>query len=71
MYEEFVACRYCKYAQHLSHSPLQMLCEKKGVVNSSEKCRKFELDMLSIQPPCKKRNLSDKSTRLTKEDFAL
>ena len=48
MYEEFVECRYCKFATALAHSPLEMLCEKRGVVAAGGKCKKFDLDLLSI-----------------------
>lgn len=71
MYDEYVMCRYCKYAELLAHSQTQVLCSKKGIVEASGKCRKFDLDLLSIQPPAKKRDLTEKQSRFTSEDFSI
>lgn len=71
MYDEFVMCRYCRYATTLSHSQTQMLCEKHGIVDVAGKCRKFELDLLAIQPPAKKRDLADKKGRFNAADFSI
>ena len=71
MYEEFVECRYCKFATALAHSPLEMLCEKRGVVAAGGKCKKFDLDLLSITPPPKKRSINDKKDKFKADDFAI
>lgn len=71
MYDEFVMCRYCKFASTLSHSQTQVLCEKRGIVAAGEKCRKFDLNLLAIDPPAKKRDLTDKKMKFTSQDFSI
>ena len=71
MYDEFVMCRYCKHAEALAHSQVQVLCSKRGVVEANNKCGKFDLNLLSIQPPAKKRDLNEKQSKFTSADFSI
>ncbi len=71
MYDEFVMCRYCKHAELLAHSQMQVLCSKRGIVEANGRCRKFDLNLLSIQPPAKKRDLNEKQSKFTSADFSI
>jgi len=44
------ACVYCVFAKDINDENF-MLCKKKGVVESSYKCRKFVYDPLKREPP--------------------
>lgn len=46
-------CKYCEKASAL-HDSDTMLCEKKGIVNASQKCRSFRYDPLKREPKIKK-----------------
>ncbi len=52
------ACAYCEYATKTIHED-KMLCEKKGIVSSDFKCRKFVYD-LQKHAPAKKYILIEK-----------
>ncbi len=71
MYDEFVECRYCKFATVLAHSSAEVLCEKRGVVSAGGKCKKFDLNLLSIKPPARKRSINDKKSKFKAEDFSI
>lgn len=45
-------CKYCERASALS-DPDTMLCEKKGIVSASHKCRAFTYDPLKREPKIK------------------
>ena len=48
--------KYCKYCEKASalHDSDTMLCEKKGLVNASQKCHSFRYDPLKRDPKIKK-----------------
>lgn len=71
MYEEFVECRYCKFAVPLAHSAVEVLCEKRGLVQASGKCKKFDLNLMAVAPPSKKRSLDGKKRNFKAEDFSI
>jgi len=58
-------CAYCVHARDFSEG--RVLCEKKGPVSETYKCRSFEYDPLRRQPapPVKMRN------NVSEEDFKL
>ncbi len=60
------SCTYCKFAAKLSDE--QILCSKKGVVDSDSSCRKFRYDPCKRIPP--KAKAMDFS-QYSEEDFKL
>ena len=71
MFDEYMMCKYCKFASPLMHSKNEVLCQKKGVVLATEKCRKFDINMLAVAPSPKKKDLGDKASLFTAEDFSI
>lgn len=60
------SCSYCVHSTSLNED--QILCVKKGIVNATKKCRKFEYD------PCKRIPVKAKALDFDKyneEDFSL
>lgn len=60
------SCSYCEFSTKLNDE--QMLCMKKGIVDSSKACRKFRYD------PCKRIPLKAKAldfNQYSEEDFKL
>ena len=60
------SCTYCRFAAKLNDS--QVLCAKKGIVDTSKPCRKFRYD------PCKRIPLKAKAidfSQYEQNDFQL
>lgn len=60
------SCSYCTYGTALDNG--QILCSKKGLVDTQKKCRKFQYD------PCKRTPAKPKSLDFSKydhEDYSL
>ncbi len=58
-------CEYCRYATKYPGSDT-LFCKYRGVVEASDKCRKYRYDILKRQPV--KQSISDD---YSKEDFVL
>ena len=60
------SCSYCKFSTKFSDA--QVLCTKRGIVDSDKACRKFKYD------PCKRVPLKVKAldfNQYSEEDFSL
>ncbi|MDP4132975.1 MAG: hypothetical protein Q8882_03080 [Bacillota bacterium] len=63
---EYKSCANCKNSREIIQDRI-LLCRKKGIVSFDGLCRKFDIDLLSINPK-KVRTLS---SALSDEDFSI
>lgn len=59
-------CAYCAYGRAVSET--QIVCERKGVMDAADHCRRFAYDPLRRVPP---RPAVLKTEKYTAEDFRL
>lgn len=55
------SCAYCQFGAHLEDG--QILCSKKGMRTTDDKCRKFKYD------PCKRVPVKSKAVDFSKYDY--
>lgn len=64
--DDYNSCLYCTHSGTIAGGEL-LLCEKKGLVSPDSVCRRFELDLLSLNP----QKLRTIRSTLSEEDFKL